>query len=351
MITRLNIALISLLVALYIPSISATELYRWVDDQGVVHYSDQKSSDKATDYTPETKLSTYSNTHFLQQPKPDYSDLPPVNQRRQTPDLERLHAVQYPQSPNAGNVTRYIQQIYDISRYQKIHLTSDPQVSMLMQVGPEYLHLLIRETYSHVGWHNYGIEVITQLATDRHKLQIVDSLKRYSKYARVIYAKGWHHELQGRLIDGLRKNRGFVPTAWIKAVAEFDREDAKAVLIEYFKFGWNNHITYQQIVGIKSIEEELQKAVPVAWETASENNQYARRDLTPRALEVGYKPALKFVMGELASADRPDPAFNARALAHRFTEQTGSAQEILSWYRINQRSIRFDSDRSIFVAN
>lgn len=330
-------------------SADAAELYRWVDDNGVVHYSDQKVTDEATEYKPEAELSTYNNIHFLQQPKPDYSDMPPQDQRRDTPDLKRLQAIRFPQSPNVGNVTRYIQQIYDISRYQKVHLTSDPQVSMLRQLGPEYLHLLIRETYSHVGWHNYGIEVISELATDRHKAQILDSLKRYSKYARVIYAKDWHWEFQDRLINGLRRNRGYVPTEWIRAVAEFDRDDARQVLIEYFKYGWNNHVTYKQIADLDGIEAQLHQAIPVAWETASEKNVHAARELTPRALELGYKPALRFVMAELAKP--PNRSFDAQGLAQRFTEQTGSAQQILSWYQINQHGIRFDPARLLFVSN
>ena len=341
-----------ILIALLISCSSAsraTELYRWIDDNGMVHYSDQKTSDQATDYTPETELSTYNNVHFLQQPKPDYSDMPPQNQRRDTPDLQRLQAIHYPAVPNVGNVTQYIQQIYDVSRYQKVHFNSDPQVSMLMQIDPEFLHLLIRDTYSNVGWHNYGIEVISKLATEQHKSQIRDSLKRYSKYAKVIYAKEWHFEFQEQLISGLHRNRNYVPSEWIQALAEIDRPDARRVLIEYFKYGWNNHTTYKRIADIDGIEPELQKALPVAWETSLDNNLYAVRELTPRALEIGYKPALRYVMAELAKP--PKRGFDAHALAQRFTDQTGSTQAILDWYKRNQHNIQYDAERNLFVSN
>lgn len=338
------------IVCLLSSAIAAAELYRWVDDNGVVHYSDQKSSDSAIDYTPETELSTFENVYFQRQPKPDYSNLPPVDQRRASPDLAKLQAVKFPATPNDANVRVYVQKIYAISRNQKSHLTSDPQVSLLMQVGSEHLHVLIDETYSHVGWHNYGIEVIKRLATDQHKSRIIDTFKRYSKYASVIYAKDWHHEYQGLLIEGLRKNRHYVPSDWIKAVAEFDREDARQVLIEYFKYGWNNHITYKYIAGLSGIDAELAKAIPIAWSTASEKNPHAQGELTPRALELGYKPAFKFVMTSLASnAGKPRYSMNPHALALRFTDQTGSATEILRWYKSNQHSIRFDGDSKLFV--
>ena len=340
------------LIAISLGTPANAELYRWVDDKGVVHYSDQKTSEDASDYTPETKLSTYSNKHFIQKPRGNYSDLPPYDQRRDTADIDKLYAIEFPESPNTANIAAYIQKIYAISRLQKRHLNSDPQVSLLMQVGEEFLPILIRETYSHVGWHNYGIEVIKKLATRKHKNQIVDSLKTYSKYASVIYAKGWHHELQDLLIRGLRNHRGYIPTDWVKAVAEFEREDAQEVLIEYFKYGWNNHITYQYIVALPNMTEKLNRALPLAWETARENNKYAMGDLTPAVLQLGYKPAFKFVMTSLTdNAGQPKHSFDALSLARRFTSQTGGAETILNWYRNNQANISFDTAQKLFVAN
>ena len=327
------------------------ELYRWVDDNGNVHYSDKKSSEDASQYTPETQLSTYSNKHFVQKPKGNYSGLPPYNERRATPDIDALYAVKFPDSPNTANIAAYIQKIYAISRLQKRHLNSDPQVSLLMQVGEKFLTVLIRETYSHVGWHNYGIEVIKKLATEKHKNQIVDALKTYSKYASVIYVHGWHQQYQNLLVRGLRNNRGYVPTDWIKAVSEFDRDDAREVLIVYFKFGWNNHITYKYIAGLDGIEEKLNQAIPVAWETARQNNKHAMGDLTPKALALGFRPAFKFVMASLVdNASQPKHSFNAHDLAIQFTDQTGNAREILAWYKANKNNIRFDQAKVMFVA-
>jgi hypothetical protein len=332
--------------------LAQAELYRWTDDKGMVHYSDQKTSTKAQDYQPETELSTYSNQHFLQKPRGDYSDLPPYNSRRDTPDVERLYAVKFPSAPTNTNVAAYIHKIYAISRLQKRHLNSDPQVSLLMQVGNEFLPVLIRETYSHVGWHSYGIEVIKRLATEKHKPQIKSALKAYSKYAKVIYAQGWHHEFQATLIQGLRNNRGYVPAEWIVALVEIDGEDARAVLLEYFKYGWNNHITYLKIAGLPGINEALDKAIPVAWETASQNNKYALGDLTPKALELGYLPAFKFVMNSLLdNAGIAKHSFDAHSLAKRYTSQTGSTEEIFNWYKNNMTNIRFDGQQRLFVSS
>lgn len=330
------------------------ELYRWTDEQGRVHYSDKKSSHKATEYTPETRLSTYRSSGYVLdrklKPREDFSDLPPYEQRRETADIDQLYAVKFPTSPSTASVAAYIQKIYAISRLQKRHLRSDPQVSLLMQVGPEYLHVLIRETYSHVGWHDYGIEAIKKLATEEHKKLIFNALKTFNKYSSVIYINGWHHEIQQELIKGLRNNRGYVPSEWIKAVAEFEREDAREVLIEYFKYGWNNHSTYNHIAGIKGIEPRLKAAIPEAWETARRDNKYALGMLTPKALELGYMPAFRFVMVSLLdNASRPKHEFDAHSLAITYTVLTGNAREILSWYENNQRNIVFDAARKRYV--
>jgi len=244
------------------------ELYRWTDEHGRVQYTDKKSSEKATIYIPKAEISTYSNPEGIQvvRKKEDYSDLPPYEKRRDTSDIDKLYAVKFPQTPTRSSVAAYIQKIYAISRYQKRHLRSDPQVSLLMQVGTEYLDVLIRESYSHVGWHDYGIEVINKLATEQHKAHIFNALKTHNKYARVIYTREWHFEIQDKLITGLRNNRGYVPSEWLKAVSEFDRQDARHVLVEYLKYGWNNHSSYKLIAGIKDKNAQLTEVLPIARE-------------------------------------------------------------------------------------
>ena len=219
-----------------------------------------------------------------------------------------------------------------------------------MQVGTEHLNVLIRETYSHVGWHSYGIEAIKKLATEQHKNLIFKALKNYNEYIEVIYLNGWHFEIQDKLIKGLRNNKAYIPSEWLKSVAEFDRQDARDVLVEYFKYGWNNHSTYNIISGLKDIEPQLREALPIAWETALEDNKHAMAALTSKVLELGYMPALKFTISSLIdNANMQKHWFDAYALVTRYTEQTGSPRKIMNWYRVNQRIIRFDPERKLFV--
>lgn len=331
---------------------ASAELYRWTDEHGNVHFSDKKNSLEAEEYIPKNEISTYSTRDGTQvlRVNDDYSDLPPYDKRRDTSDIEKLYAVKFPVSPTKPAIAAYIQKIYHISRFQKRHLRSDPQVSLLMQVGTKHLDVLIRETYSHVGWHNYGIEAIKKLATEQHKLPIFKALKNYNKYAEIIYQNGWHFEIQDDLINGLRNNRGYIPHAWIKAVSEFDRQDARAALVEYFKYGWNNHSTYGIIAGLKDIEPQLREALPVAWETARENNKHAMAELTSTVLELGYMPAFQFTISSLIdNANMQKHWFDAYALITRYTEQTGSPSEIMNWYKLNQYKIRFDTIRKIYT--
>lgn len=332
-----------------------SELFRWTDEQGRVHFSDKKTSDQATIYQPKVDISTYqapaSNTPKVTSNKHDFSDLPPYEQRRNSPDIDKLYAVKFPEKPTKYSIAAYIQYIYAISRLQKRHLRSDPQVSLLMQIGEEHLDVLIKETHSHVGWSNYGLEAIKKLATEQHKQDIFKALKTYSKYAEVIYLNRWHFEIQDELINGLRNNRGYMPSEWIKSVSEFDREDAKKVLIEYLKYGWNNHSTYNIVSGLNNIDEELSIALPVAWETARENNKHAMAELTSKVLALGYQPAFKFLMLSLVdNAGMKKHWYNAHDLALRYTDQTGTPQEILAWYKRNQSRIYFNQGKNIFTA-
>ena len=195
--SKRNIIFLFLAICLASTGPAQAELYRWVDDNGLIHFSDKKTQGQSEQYTPESKLSTYSNSQFLQKPAADNSDRLPFKQRRDKPDIEKLFAVKFPVQPTDTNVAKYIQEIYAISRGQKQYLKSDPQVTLLMQVGGNHLDVLIDATNHSVGWHNYGIEVIKKLATEQHKKHILQALKTYSKYAKVIYTKGWHYEFQG----------------------------------------------------------------------------------------------------------------------------------------------------------
>lgn len=351
---RHSLFLATILITSAFSSSSYSELYRWTDEYGRVHYSDKKTSDKATNYQPKSNISTYrapvSNTLKITRNKHDFSDLPPYEQRRNSPDIDRLYAVKFPENPTKHSIAAYIQYIYAISRQQKRHLRSDPQVSLLMQVGEEHLDVLIRETHSHVGWSDYGLEAIKKLASEQHKKQIFKALKTYNKYAEVIYLNGWHFEIQDQLIKGLHNNRGYMPSEWIKSVSEFDRQDARKVLIEYLKYGWNNHSTYNIVSGLDNIDEELNKALPIAWETARENNKHAMAELTSKVLPLGYQPAFKFLMLSLIdNANMQKHWFNAHELALRFTDQTGDADEILAWYKRNQTKIHFNQEKNLFT--
>lgn len=344
---------ITIMIGLALSGQAYGELYRWTDEQGRVHFSDKKTSDKATSYQPKTEISTYKSSTIPQispGKKDEYVDVPPYEERRNSPDIDRLYAIKFPENPTKHSVAAYIQYIYAISRLQKRHLRSDPQVSLLMQVGEKYLDVLINETNSHVPWSDYGLEAIKKLATEQHKKHILKALKTYSKYIEVVYLNGWHVEIKDELIKGLRNNKGYMPSEWIKAVSEFDRPDARSVLIEYFKYGWNNHSTYNIVSGLKGIDEELNKALPVAWETARENNKHAMAELTSKVLALGYQPAFKFLMLSLVdNADMQKHWYNAHDLALRYTDQTGAPQEILAWYKRNQTKIHFNQEKNIFT--
>lgn len=50
------------------------------------------------------------------------------------------------------------------------------------------------------------------------------------------------------------------------------------------------------------------------------------------------------------NASQPKHSFNAHSLAIQFTDQTGNAREILTWYKVNKIKFHFDVTQNIFVA-
>jgi len=41
--------------------------------------------------------------------------------------------------------------------------------------------------------------------------------------------------------------------------------------------------------------------------------------------------------------------FDAYGLATKYTNQTGTAREIMAWYKTSQKNIRFDPEKKLFV--
>lgn len=282
----------------------------------------------------------------------DLSD-PQVRQRveakKDKPDLELLSKITLPKKPTKQQVRDYITAITLASRNQQNYQVSDPQVSMLFEVGHKNIDELLLATRGTDFSQLYTIAAIKALAKNDDKAKIIAALDEHPRLVEVITAKGWAKDARPVLVKRLRENSNYLPYEWIAAVASLKDPSTYDDLISYFKNGTNKRLTYKYIARLPGID--LTQAAPIAWEKAR-GDKYEIVDLTEAALSVGYLPALDFVVETLDNNYNLQPSqYSPRALMFQFTAIQGSNEELKKWYETNRTSLRFDAGLKRFVVS
>jgi len=282
----------------------------------------------------------------------DFSD-PQVKQRieakRDRTDMELLAKITLPQKPTKQQVRAYINAILYVSRSQQIHLASDPQVLMLVQIGHENLDELLTITSAYESTMAYTVAAISALAIEEDKEKIIKALDRHPPLVEVVMAKGWVQDARVVLIRRLKENPSYLPYQWIAAVASLQDPSTYDALAMFLANGSNRRITYKCIASLPGID--LTKAAPIAWEK-SKGDRYEVAELTEAALSVGYLPALDFVVETLENNNNlPPQQYSPRALMFQFTGIQGNNVEMKTWYDANRKKLIFDSNTKRFIAH
>ena len=282
----------------------------------------------------------------------DLSD-PQVRQRveakKEKPDLELLSKITLPKKSTKQQVRDYITSISLASRNQQNYQASDPQVSMLVEVGHKNIDELLFATRGTDFSQLYTIAAIKALVKNEDKAKIIAALDEHPRLVEVITAKGWAKDARLVLVKKLRQNSNYLPYEWIAAVASLEDPSTYDDLLNYLKNGTNKRLTYKYIARLPGID--LTQAVPIAWEKAR-GDKYEIVDLTEAALSVGYLPALDFVVETLDNNNGLHPSqYSPRALMFQFTAIQGSNEELKKWYEANRTSLRFDTGLKRFVVS
>lgn len=295
-------------------------------------------------------LAASTLTSCTARPALDFSD-PEVRQRveakRDRSDMDLLSKITLPNNPTPQQVREYINAILYVSRSQQVHLPSDPQVFMLVQVGHEYLDELLLVTATYDRGLVYTVAAIKALAKEEDKEKIIKALDQHPPLVTVVAAKGWVGDARDVLVKKLNENPNYLPHEWIAAVASLQDPATYDGLLAYFANGSNRHLTYKYIAGLPGID--LTKAAPVAWEK-TRPDKYEIAYITEAALSVGYLPALDFVVETLDNNNNLPPSqYSPRALMFQFTGIQGSNEELKKWYDANRKRLRFDAGVKRFV--
>lgn len=277
--------------------------------------------------------------------------VPPLAVRvEHDPDLEALSRIHLPAGADAAQTREYIQRVLAVSRDQRTYLRADPQVGKLVEVGAQHADLLVEATDDNVPLGQYPAWALERVATEAHKGLVLEHLRHTHRLAIVVLAKGWQKDARDVLVEGLRGYTGYMPEEWLRALASLHEPSTYGVLTEYLVNGWNRFSTYQVLVGVPGLE--LDEPLRRAWEASRSlgTNDWEVAYLTPHVLATGSLPALELVFETLdTNLGVPTTGYNARNLALRYTEATGSNEELARWFKANRGKLRFDSERRKFV--
>ncbi|MDP8235894.1 MAG: helix-hairpin-helix domain-containing protein [Candidatus Erginobacter occultus] len=262
------------------------------------------------------------------------------------PNREALAEITLPDQPTADQVRQYVKAIIEVSRDQRSRSGNDPQIDMLIRVGPEHLNILLEFLRREPSQSFYLEQVINRMAGPEHKEIILQVLLENSELIKAVVTNGWIEEARPTLLEGLRASPSHLPTEWIKTVASFKDPDTYDDLKKYFIYSGSNSTVYDALKDLPGID--LTDAVEKAWRRAKYSHQFSTQAMIPIALEFGHPDALEMVVREL---DQPSNMrfWDARDLLLKFTAAGGSNEEIRDWYEENKDRIVFDPGQHRFV--
>ncbi len=255
-------------------------------------------------------------------------------------DPEALAKIKLPDNPTREQVLNYANEIRAASDGQNCFSPSDPQIDMLMKVGPENFDVLLESYLLSPQRGTYHLrQAMNKLARAEHKETVLEALPRATFLIEAVVSNGWQEEAKQTLIDGLDGSLGNLSSQWIRTVANFQDPETYEALQNYLVVGPNKKSTYEAIKYIPGIE--LGPAVARAWEKVKFEHKCAASSMVPIAVEFGHLDALERALEDL-DATKGCRVSNARGLILRFTDARGDSDEIRSWFAANRDNLEFD---------
>jgi hypothetical protein len=272
------------------------------------------------------------------------------------PDEEALAKITLPENPTKEQVRKYVSDIAAVSQKQNSFSSDDPQVEMLMKVGPANLDVLLdslsgnRRRIGNMSF--YIMPAVKGLAGNEHKEMILKHLAQQPELAEIVLGQGWAADARDVLTEGLRAKRRDLPSDWIKAVASFKDPATYDALKSYLANGNNPAETYKDIKDLPGIE--LSQEVAESWERVKdEQNPWEVQQMAGIAMEYGRLDALEQEVQLLGGDQQRQfgfmPDMNPRRLILRYTDARGTPDEIRKWYEENKSRLVFDKAAKKFV--
>jgi len=272
----------------------------------------------------------------------------PDDWKQRGPDREALGKITLPENPTKDHVREYVARITQVSQRQSVFSSDDPQVPMLVAVGPEHLDVLLEAATRGDFFGPYHIlEAVKRVAGAQHKQMILDALPHQHELAAVVLARGWATDARETLLAELRAAPQYLPTEWIHAVASLRDPETYDELKRCLIFGGNRAATYDAIRFLPGIE--LEDAVASAWGLAGIGESYEARSMARIAIGYGHVDALETLIAELdLCAEDPFALRQVRAALLRHTEARGTNEEMRRWFEEHRDDLVFDPEHKLF---
>jgi len=272
--------------------------------------------------------------------------------RARGPDLAALRQIQLPANPSDDQVRQYIRAIQNATRGQNTYSDSDPQVRMLLKIGPEKLPLLIEAATADRGapgsLSNYHLNrAIIRLARDDQKQMIIDALPINNELVRAVVERGWEQDARAVLLAEMKDYPDHLPTEWIWAVANLGDPETYPLLTDYFVNGRNQYWTYEAIKDLPGINIETN--IEAAWVNARDGDDCSAFYMAKVAAGYGYPDALDYLVKSFDNADvRRWGGSDVRQTLYRLLPVRGSREELIAWYRQNKDKLIFDPETKTY---
>ena len=261
-------------------------------------------------------------------------------------DLEALKKIVLPEKPTPDQVREYVNAIVETANYQQQNSPADPQVEMLLRVGPENLDVLIAASDDF-----YVRKAVERLLGAQHKEIVLKSLPRHPWLASFVLAQDWAQDAREPLIQSLRT--GGNNSDVVRAVASLRDPATYPDLLTALSTSvrsWGGEIAAANYAAIRDLPEiDFTNTVAKAWRTVQFHPNAMRIPVLPMALECGQRSALD--VAAKWTDERGNDVVNADQLRTAIWKhvEADTNQSLQVWVNANTDRIRFDSATKRFT--
>jgi len=256
---------------------------------------------------------------------------------------ENLAHISLPPAPDEDAVREYIRAILLASRDQNSFSKKDPQIPMLVEIGPANFEILAG--FNKSGHDYHVVEALQLLAREEHKEWVVAELGDTPALAAVVRRMDWSEAARNTLMAAFEKKDFHFSSDWIACVVDLQDPVTYPVLKKFFRdhrYALHHYSALSTLPGL-----DLSEEVGLLWTKSRHKAPKDNVSVILAAVDYGHKDALMQAT-ELFPTAQGSTKRNLREVLRARTGQTGSDEEIVLWITENAGQLEFDKATGLF---